>query len=136
MHTYRNRNFEFYVCIDTKGTNLELVVTLYVYAHMHKEITFYVFFGEKRDPSEIYANSNLRNLTHITQKPSYIRFSPTRKKSQPNRRGYPNKKKRSGAKKRSRGQKSAPGSKKKCSREHLSRALLRSVLFLSILIIR
>ena len=48
------------------------------------------------------------------------------------RRGYPNKKKRSGAKKRSRGQKSAPGSKKKCSREHLSRALLRSVLFLAI----
>jgi hypothetical protein len=47
-------------------------------------------------------------------------------------RGYPNKKKRSGAKKRSRGQKSAPGSKKKCSREHLSQALLRSVLFLAI----
>jgi hypothetical protein len=39
---------------------------------MPKEITFYVFLGEKRDPSEIYANSNLRNLTHITQKPSYV----------------------------------------------------------------
>ena len=39
---------------------------------MRKEITFYVFLGEKRDPSEIYANSNLRNLTHITQKPSYV----------------------------------------------------------------
>ncbi len=43
---------------------------------MRKEITFYVFFGEKRDPSKIYANSKLRNVTHITQKPSYIRFSP------------------------------------------------------------
>ena len=51
---------------------LELVVTFYVYAHMRKEITFYVFLGEKRDPSEIYANSNLRNMTHITQKPSYV----------------------------------------------------------------
>ncbi len=39
---------------------------------MPKEITFYVFLGEKRVPSEIYANSNLRNLTHITQKPSYV----------------------------------------------------------------
>jgi hypothetical protein len=39
---------------------------------MRKEITFYVFLGEKRDPSEIYANSNLRNQTHITQKPSYV----------------------------------------------------------------
>ena len=39
---------------------------------MRKEITFYVFLGEKRDPSEIYANSNLRNLTHITQKLSYV----------------------------------------------------------------
>jgi hypothetical protein len=37
-----------------------------------KEITFYVFLGENRDPSEIYANSNLRNLTHITQKPSHV----------------------------------------------------------------
>ncbi len=35
---------------------------------MPKEITFYVFLGEKRDPSEIYANSNLRNLTHINPK--------------------------------------------------------------------
>jgi len=43
-----------------------------LYAHMPKEITFYVFLGEKRDPSEIYANSNLRNLTHITQKPSHV----------------------------------------------------------------
>ena len=39
---------------------------------MRKENTFYVFLGEKRDPSEIYANSNLRNPTHITQKPSYV----------------------------------------------------------------
>ena len=31
-----------------------------------------LFLGEKRDPSEIYANSNLRNHTHITQKLSYI----------------------------------------------------------------
>ena len=31
-----------------------------------------LFLGEKRDPSENYANSNLRNLTHITQKPSYV----------------------------------------------------------------
>ena len=45
---------------------------LCLYAHMRKEITFYVFLGEKRDPSKIYANSNLRNLTHITQKPSYV----------------------------------------------------------------
>ncbi len=43
------------------------------YAHTHKEITFYIFLGEKRDPSKIYANSNLRNLTHfLTQKPSYV----------------------------------------------------------------
>ena len=43
-----------------------------------KSHLFYIFFlCEKKDPSEIYANSNLRNLTHITQKPSYIRFSPT-----------------------------------------------------------
>ena len=39
---------------------------------MPKEITFYVFLSEKRDSSEIYASSNLRNLTHITQKPSYV----------------------------------------------------------------
>jgi hypothetical protein len=39
---------------------------------MPKEITFYVFLGEKRDPSEIYANSNLHNLTHITKKPPYV----------------------------------------------------------------
>jgi hypothetical protein len=39
---------------------------------MRKEITFYVFLGEKRDPSKIYANSNLRNVTHITQKSSYV----------------------------------------------------------------
>jgi len=32
----------------------------------------HVFLGEKRDPSERYANSNLRNLTHITQTPSYV----------------------------------------------------------------
>ena len=35
---------------------------------MPKEITFYVIFGEKRDPSEICANPNLRNMTHITKK--------------------------------------------------------------------
>jgi len=28
--------------------------------------------GEKRDPSERHANSNLHNLTHITQKPSHV----------------------------------------------------------------
>jgi hypothetical protein len=28
--------------------------------------------GEKRVPSKIYANSNLCNLTHITQEPSYV----------------------------------------------------------------
>ncbi len=39
---------------------------------MPKEITFYVIFGEKRDPSKIYANPNLRNLTHINKKPSYV----------------------------------------------------------------
>ena len=39
---------------------------------MPKEITFYVFWGEKRDPSKIYANSNLRNLTHITPTSSYV----------------------------------------------------------------
>ena len=51
---------------------------------MHKEITFYVFFGEKRDPSKIYANSKLRNVTHITQKPSYVYvFHIRSKKSQP-----------------------------------------------------
>ena len=31
-----------------------------------------VFLGEKRDPSERHANANLRNQTHITQKPSYV----------------------------------------------------------------
>jgi hypothetical protein len=31
-----------------------------------------VFWGKKRDPSERHTNSNLRNLTHITQKPSYV----------------------------------------------------------------
>ncbi len=52
---------------------------------MPKEITFYVILGEKRDPSEICANPNLCNRTHITEKPSYVyTFSPTRsKKSQP-----------------------------------------------------
>ena len=39
---------------------------------MPKEITFYVILGEKRDPSEICANPNLRNQTHITEKPSYV----------------------------------------------------------------
>jgi len=39
---------------------------------MHKEIKKHVFLGEKRDPSERHANSNLHNLTHITQKPSYV----------------------------------------------------------------
>ncbi len=46
---------------------------------MPKEITFYVIFGEKRDPSEIYANSNLRNLTHITKKPYSPFFTYTLK---------------------------------------------------------
>ncbi len=47
---------------------------------MPKEITFYVFLGEKRVPSKTYANSNLCNLTHITQKPSYVYLlvGPTR----------------------------------------------------------
>jgi hypothetical protein len=45
---------------------------MHTYARMPKEITFYVFLGEKRDPSEIYANSNLRNLTHITKELSYV----------------------------------------------------------------
>ena len=59
--------------IDTDGKKVRIVVvTFYVQMRMPKEITFfYVFLVEKRDPSEIYANSNLRNLTHITQKPSY-----------------------------------------------------------------
>ncbi len=39
---------------------------------MPKEITFYVILGEKRDPSEICANPNLRNQTHIPEKPSYV----------------------------------------------------------------
>ena len=39
---------------------------------MRKEITFYIILGENRDTSEIYANPNLCNLTHITQKPSYL----------------------------------------------------------------
>ena len=39
---------------------------------MPKEITFYVILGEKRDPSEICANPNLRNRTHIAEKPSYV----------------------------------------------------------------
>ena len=39
---------------------------------MPKEITFYVILGKKRDPSEICANPNLRNRTHITKKPSYV----------------------------------------------------------------
>jgi hypothetical protein len=46
--------------------------------------------------------------------------------------GLSKQKKRSGAKMRSRGQKSTPGGKNKCSREHLSRALLRSMIFLAI----
>jgi hypothetical protein len=73
MHTYRPGNLSVYIHthIDTKQKKrIELVVTFYVY--MRKEITFYVFLGEKRDPSEIYENSNLCNLTHITQKPSYV----------------------------------------------------------------
>ena len=59
--------------IDTKQKTYRIGSHfLWLYAHMPKEITFYVFWGEKRDPSKIYANSNLRNLTHITQKPSYV----------------------------------------------------------------
>ena len=61
-----------------------------------------------------------------------VLFGYSSKKSQPKGRDYPNQKKRSGAEFCSREQKSAPGSKKKCSQEHLSRALLRSVLFLAI----
>ena len=63
MHTYRHK---------VKNRIQELVVTFYVYAHMPKEISFYAFLGEKRDPSEIYVNSNLCNLTHITKKTSYV----------------------------------------------------------------
>jgi len=71
--THRIPNFEFYVCIiDIKRINIELVVTFYVYADTHKEIKKNLFLGEKRNPSERHANSNLRNLTHITQKPSYV----------------------------------------------------------------
>ena len=40
--------------------------------HTLKEIKINEFLGEKRDPSERHANSNLRNVTHITQKPSYV----------------------------------------------------------------
>ncbi len=29
-------------------------------------------FRQKKDPSEICANPNLRNRTHITEKPSYV----------------------------------------------------------------
>jgi len=74
MHTYRPGNLSVYMHTYRHIAKkcIELVVTFYVYAHMHKEITFYVFLGEKREPSKIYANSNLRNLTHITQKPSYV----------------------------------------------------------------
>ncbi len=39
---------------------------------MPNEITFDIFLGEKRDTSDFYANSNLRNLTHITQRPAYV----------------------------------------------------------------
>jgi hypothetical protein len=39
---------------------------------MDKEFKKNVFLGEKRDPSKRYANANLRNQTHITQKPSYV----------------------------------------------------------------
>ena len=59
-----------HVCKTDK--RIELVVIFYVYAHTHKEIKNNEFLGEKRDPSERHANSNLRNLTHITQKPSYV----------------------------------------------------------------
>ena len=74
MHTYRIQNFEFYTCAYRQKTyrRIELVVTFYVYAHTHKEIKKNAFFDEKRDPSERRANSDLRNLTHITQKPSYV----------------------------------------------------------------
>ncbi len=72
MHTYRTGNRGVYAHIDPKQKNIELVVTFYVYARMPKEITFYIFLSEKRDPSKIYAKSNLHNLTHITPKPSYV----------------------------------------------------------------
>ena len=87
MHTYRNQNFEFYMCAyrHKMDKRIELVVTFYVCAHTHKEIKKNIFLGEKRDPSERNANSNLRNLTHITKnRLMSIHFSPTRsKKSQP-----------------------------------------------------
>jgi hypothetical protein len=60
------------VCIDGKQKNIDFLVIFFVYAHTHKEIKKNEFFGEKRDPSERLANSNLRNVTHITQKPSYV----------------------------------------------------------------
>ncbi len=51
---------------------IDFVVIFYVYAHTHKERKKNEFMGEKRDPSERYVNCNLRNVTHITQKPSYV----------------------------------------------------------------
>ena len=71
------------MCAYVKQINIELVVIFYVYAHAHKEIKKNEFLGEKRDPSERHANSNLRNVTHITQKPSYVYtfFASTLKKN-------------------------------------------------------
>jgi hypothetical protein len=63
MHTYRHK----------AKKRIELVVTVYVYTRIcTKKSHFTYFWVKKREPSEIYANSNLRNLTHITQKPSYV----------------------------------------------------------------
>ena len=74
MHTYRTGNLSVYMHTYRHSEKTYRISSHFVclYAHMRKEITFYVFLGEKRDPSEIYANSNLRNQTHITQKPSYV----------------------------------------------------------------
>jgi hypothetical protein len=88
MHTYRPGNLSVYMhTYRHKAKKAYRIGShfLCLYAHMPKEITFYVFLGEKRDPSEIYANSNLRNLTQITQKTVlclYV-FHLCSKKSQP-----------------------------------------------------
>ena len=74
MHTYRHKILGVYMHTYRRiaKKRIESVVIFYVYAYMPKEITFYVILGKKRDPSEICANPNLRNRTHITKKPSYV----------------------------------------------------------------
>ena len=75
MHTYRHGNLGVYM-----HTYRRIAIKTYricghflcLCAYMPKEITFYVISGKKRDPSEICANPNLRNQTHITKKPSYV----------------------------------------------------------------